>query len=160
MKTTRKGWVRKLDKLVSQTVIKRDKKCLVCGTTQNLTCGHLFSRVAYSTRWDLRNCYAQCLSCNLKHEYDPYPMIYAVKGLVKMAIDPDEFIDSLHRIYVTPHKYKTYELEELYKQFENGGYIPDHKQEAGWTTNQVLFWMTIAFCLIVIFLAWKSQLPA
>ena len=123
-KTTRKGWVRKLDHLVSQLVIARDGKCIVCGTTQNLTCGHLFSRVAYSTRWDLDNCYAQCLSCNLKHEYDPYPMMTAVELLKDEVTWPEmkakkHFIENLHRKYVTPHKYKTYELEELFNELSD-----------------------------------------
>jgi 5-methylcytosine-specific restriction endonuclease McrA len=108
-KTTRKGWVRKLDKLVKEIVIARDGMCIVCGTTSNLTPGHLFSRVAYSTRWDLDNVYAQCLNCNFRHESDPYPMTEAVKKIFSSDI-----VDIIHRKYVTPHKYKTYELEELY----------------------------------------------
>jgi 5-methylcytosine-specific restriction endonuclease McrA len=115
-KLTRKGIVRKLDKLVSQIVIARDGKCIVCGTTQNLTCGHLFSRVAYSTRWDLDNCYAQCLSCNLRHEYDPYPMTQAV--ILKLFNGGTTTLDILHYKYVTVHKFKTYELEELYEELK------------------------------------------
>ena len=128
-KPSRKTTVRKLDKLVSQIVIARDGKCIVCSTTQNLTCGHLFSRVAYSTRWDLDNCYAQCLSCNLKHEYDPYPMTEAVKRLLweryngsrvigNDLVVVDNKVDDLHRKYVTPHKYKNFELEHLVEVFE------------------------------------------
>jgi hypothetical protein len=115
-KTTRKGWVRKLDKLVKEIVIKRDGKCIVCGTTQNLTPGHLFSRVAYSTRWDLDNVYAQCLNCNFRHESDPYPMTEAVKA---KQYYPKTFLEDLHRKYVTPVKYKTFQLEELYNQLND-----------------------------------------
>lgn len=64
--------VRKLDTITSLIVRARDKRCH-CGTRENLTCGHLFTRSNYSTRWDLMNCNAQCLSDNLKHEYNPYP---------------------------------------------------------------------------------------
>lgn len=110
-KITRKGWVRKLDALVKEIVIKRDGKCIVCGTTKNLTPGHLFSRVAYSTRWDLDNVYAQCLSCNFRHESDPYPMT-----TVLINRHGRVWLEDLHRKYVTPHKYKTYELEELYNE--------------------------------------------
>lgn len=120
-KITRKGVVRKLDKLVSEIVIKRDGRCIVCGSTKNLTCGHLFSRIAYSTRWELgknivgylwpSNCYAQCLSCNLRHEYDPYPMMSKVIGTYGQKL-----VDDLHREYVTPRKFKTYELVELYEK--------------------------------------------
>ena len=110
-KITRKGIIRKLDKLVSEIVIGRDRSCIVCGSFRNLTCGHLFSRIAYSTRWDLDNCFAQCLSCNLKHEHDPYPMTETVKA---KGIN----IDELHRKYVTPIKFKTFELIELYEKLK------------------------------------------
>jgi hypothetical protein len=131
-KITRKGLIRKLDKLVAETVIKRDGKCVVCGSNQKLTCGHLFSRVAYSTRWDLDNCYTQCLSCNFKHEYDPYPLIEYAKGqhdtITKLVggefvhvgkyKSGDVWLAELHLKYVTPHKFKDFELEHLLEVFE------------------------------------------
>lgn len=143
-KISRKGWVRKLDKLVSQIVIARDSRCIVCGTTKNLTCGHLFSRVAYSTRWDLDNVYAQCLSCNFRHESDPLPMFQAVEAeylrktnwplKYNLKERARNFINALHRKYVTPHKYKTFELEELYEglkvQFEKGDYSSTSNQQS------------------------------
>lgn len=109
-KITRKGIVRKLDKLVGDIVKERDRKCVCCGSTNYLQPGHLFSRVAYSTRWDLMNVYCQCRNCNLKHEYDPYPLTnYFIKLWGKKAWD------TLHFRYVTPHKFKTFELELLYE---------------------------------------------
>jgi hypothetical protein len=124
-KISRKGLVRKLDALVKQIVIARDGMCIVCGTTSNLTPGHLFSRVAYSTRWDLDNVYAQCLNCNFRHESDPYPMTQAVLEIFAGAReikDPNDFkydeanekLEALHYKYVHPVKFKTFELEELY----------------------------------------------
>ena len=127
-KISRKNWVRRLDALVKQIVIARDGECIVCHTKSNLTPGHLFSRVAYSTRWDLDNVYAQCLGCNFRHESDPYPMTEAVLDIfagLKEIKDPDflngEFydrahakLDDLHRKYITPRKFKTFELEELF----------------------------------------------
>ncbi len=110
-KITRKGVVRKLDKLVGDIVKQRDGLCVTCGSMNNLQPGHLFSRVAYSTRWDLNNTYCQCRNCNLKHEYDPYPLtnyFIEIWGRKKL--------DALHRQYVTPRKFKTYELEELYNE--------------------------------------------
>ena len=113
MKITRKGLVRKLDKAVSVFVIARDKYCVCCGTSQNLTAGHLFSRVAYSTRWDLTNVFAQCLSCNLRHEYDPYPLTnYYLLKFGKLAYD------KLHFQYVHPVKFKTYQIQELLNELE------------------------------------------
>ena len=113
-KTSRKGWVRKLDKIVGDIVKVRDVKCVTCGGTNILQPGHLFSRVAYSTRWDLNNVFCQCQSCNFKHELDPYPLTnYYIKKFGKKAYD------ALHRKYVTPHKFKDFELEELYHQLQD-----------------------------------------
>lgn len=50
---------------------ERDKKCVQCGTTLNLTCGHLITRSKYSVRWTLLNCHCQCRNCNFKHEFQP-----------------------------------------------------------------------------------------
>lgn len=110
-KTTRKGWVRKLDKLVGDIVKLRDGQCVVCGSKDNLTPGHIFSRVAYSTRWDLQNVACQCVSCNFKHEFDPYPLLnwYTEKYGVGA-------LDDLHFRYVHPVKFKDFQLEEIYDE--------------------------------------------
>lgn len=113
IRASRKTLVRKLDSLVSEIVRLRDKKCIQCGTTQNLTCGHLFSRVAYSTRWDLGNCYAQCLSHNMRHEYDPYAMTQAI-----VALKGQSYVDELYKTWHTPVILKDFQLKEMVKQFE------------------------------------------
>ena len=64
-KITRKGLIRKLDKITSQLVVARDGKCFTCGTTQNLTNGHLFTRGLYVVRWDLLNSFCLCAGCHL-----------------------------------------------------------------------------------------------
>lgn len=71
---------KKLDTLVSKFVRLRDLRCIVCGKTENLQCGHYISRAFFPTRWDLRNCNAQCAGCNIKHEYDPEPYRAAIVG--------------------------------------------------------------------------------
>jgi hypothetical protein len=112
-RTTRKGWVRKLDEIVSEIVRLRDKKSVTSGETEKLTCSHLFSRVAYSTRWDLLNCHAQTLSENFRHEYDPYPY---TQWFIKEY--GQEAYDNLHRQYVTPVQFKTWQLKVLYEQLK------------------------------------------
>ena len=113
-KITRKGIVRKLDKLCGDIVKARDLGCVVCGKSTNLTPGHLFSRVAYSTRWDIeRNLFCQCQNCNFRHEFDPYPLMkYAT------LILGEDTIEELHKDYRTVKKFKTYELEELYDKLK------------------------------------------
>jgi len=72
-KLTRKGLVKKLDTAFSIFIRERDKICVVCGTTEKGTCGHLLTRTAYSTRWDELNCHRQCSNCNYSHESNPHP---------------------------------------------------------------------------------------
>jgi len=116
MKITRKGIVKKLDKIVSEFVIKRDKACVVCGSTVQLGCGHVFSRKAYNTRWMITpdgNCHCQCWSCNFRHVRDQYPYFEWYKGRFGQ-----EKFDRLRRMFKTPVKLKTYELEELYERLK------------------------------------------
>lgn len=115
MKTNveRKRLVKKLDQIVSKIVIARDGKCVVCGSTQNLTCGHLFSRVHYSTRWSLTNCNCQCLGCNLKHEHnwEPYRRWFVQNY-------GQAFYDALYEDHMRVKKFKNYELQELLEELK------------------------------------------
>ena len=111
IKNRRKYFVKKLDQVVSKIMVKNYGQCVCCGSTERLGCGHLFTRQAYSTRWDIEpggNCYCQAWPCNFRHEYDPYPLTrYFLKRFGQ------EKYDDLHRRHVTPRKYTTAELEEL-----------------------------------------------
>lgn len=66
-----KNLERELDALLKTYVILRDKKCVCCGTKENLTPGHLITRGAKSVRWDILNVACQCSGCNFKHEFRP-----------------------------------------------------------------------------------------
>ena len=85
---SRKRIVRDLDALFSEVIRKRDgDTCFVCGSRERPQCGHIFSRVSYRTRWDLANAVVLCSGCNLRHEFDPYPLLrrcidyYGIGGL-------------------------------------------------------------------------------
>ncbi len=112
-KITRKGLVKKLDKLVFEIVKQRDGKCVTCGKG-NPTPSHLFSRKAYSTRWDLENVHVQCWPCNFKHTaHDSHPFTrYCIKELSLNGYD------ALHRKFVTVKKYKDFQLEDLVKMLQ------------------------------------------
>ena len=72
--STRKNLVKRLDTVVSLYIRERDKKCVQCGSVENLTNGHVFTRRYHSTRWDISkdgNCHTQCWSCNYKHGWQP-----------------------------------------------------------------------------------------
>jgi len=69
--TERKKLVKKLDEVFSLYIRQRDKKCVLCGTTENLQAGHVITRTKYSVRWDENNVFCQCRACNYRHEYNP-----------------------------------------------------------------------------------------
>lgn len=73
-KTSRQVLEKRLDDLVSTIVILRDGRCVCCGTSDGLTCGHFVSRGKGRVRFDLQNCNAQCSGCNLRH--NQYPQRY------------------------------------------------------------------------------------
>ena len=110
----RKTLVKKLDEIVSEYIRKRDGMCVVCGSREKLTNGHLFTRRAYSTRWEELNCHCQCWVCNYRHEFDFYP--YQNWFVNKYG---QEAYDDLHKQHVTPRKWSRTDLMgliEYYKQ--------------------------------------------
>lgn len=111
---TRKGLVGKADAAFSVFIRNRDKECVVCGKTEDLTCGHLFSRVAYSTRWDELNCHCQCVECNLSHEYDAQP--FTSWFIRKFGI---ETYDDLHRQYWTKRRFSDGDIAEMWKRYSD-----------------------------------------
>jgi hypothetical protein len=115
-KPTRKTLVRELDKAFSLYIRARDGHCVTCGSHENLQCGHLFSRVAYSTRWDAMNAYCQCAPCNLETEYDPFMLTEYF--LNKFGQDKYE---ELHAKYRKPVKYSNAELKELLEYWRKKG---------------------------------------
>jgi hypothetical protein len=118
-KDSRKKWVREADKWASLDV-RLDGKCVLCGSTKNLNCGHLFSRVAYSTRWQEENLYCLCAGCNMKMENDPV----VAEQLLQYArfMYGDTVIEKLHRLYESAYPVKTFEIEE-YSDIWHGKYI-------------------------------------
>jgi hypothetical protein len=67
----RKKLIKQCDTLVSLIVRDRDKRCVCCGSTERLQCGHLIKRGKAATRFNLTNCNCQCSSCNFKHNQYP-----------------------------------------------------------------------------------------
>jgi hypothetical protein len=112
-KTTRKSVVKRLDAVFSKYIRARDKKCVTCGAREQLQCGHLLSRVAYSTRWDEENCACQCAGCNIKHENNP--AVFVMWYIKKFS---QESLEKLVQKYKTVRKYPTHELEEMIKIYK------------------------------------------
>jgi hypothetical protein len=109
--TERRKLVKALDAVCREWVMKHFDRCVCCGSTEYPQCGHLFSRVAYSTRWDKRNLYRQDRGCNMTHEYDPMPLLrYAERVWGR------EEIDRLHADYSKPRKFSNPELAALLEE--------------------------------------------
>lgn len=107
-KPSRRKLILQLDKITREKVFNRDGyKCVQCGSTQNLTLGHVFSRRILRTRWDLRNVWCQCLACNLKHVYNQYPFF----KVIEEKLGKEEF-EKLYYDFSNPQPVKTFELKE------------------------------------------------
>lgn len=112
-KPSRKSLVRSLDTIFSLFIRARDKACFTCGTRENLTCGHLFTRAAYSTRWHEEFSKAQCGSCNLTHEYKPE--IFTERFIDTYGLD--KYKEGI-RIHHTTTKFSDLQLKGLIETFK------------------------------------------
>jgi len=112
----RTSLVKKIDTIHSKLIrLKGGNRCVVCGSTDRPTCGHLFSRDTYSTRWDTHdegNAYVQCWGCNYSHEYNPAP--FTAWYIRKYGLDSYEKL-SARRI---SKPWKDWELEEIYQKLK------------------------------------------
>jgi hypothetical protein len=110
----RKALVKKLDTVFSEYIRARDKgRCVTCGSLERPTCGHIFSRSAYSTRWDEENAFCQCWGCNYKHEFDPYPLTEYAR-----EYHGQDKYDEVHRRYNTTHKFSDDDLKQLIEKYK------------------------------------------
>lgn len=62
--------ITKADRYFSLFIRHRDKKCVLCGATDNLTNGHLIKRGKKRVRWDELNCHCLCSRCNYRDNFD------------------------------------------------------------------------------------------
>jgi hypothetical protein len=111
-KPTRQKLVKELDRVFSLFIRARDKFCVCCGTPENATCGHLLTRVAYSTRWDEKNCAQQCSPCNLNHEFRPQK--FTSWFLHKYGVDQYDWLIVKH---ATTAKYTNQDLQLMILEY-------------------------------------------
>lgn len=100
--------VKKLDAVFSVWVRNRDKKCVLCGTTNQLCNGHLLKRGKHATRFDEKNCNCLCMSCNYRDEFDHD--LYVSWFLEKYG--EREYLDLVKKGH-TIKKWSRDELEEM-----------------------------------------------
>ena len=114
---TRKQLVAKIERLHPAYIRTRDgNQCVICkelgrpmrGGPQ---CGHLFTRVNRSTRWDVTpdgNTFCQCAGCNQVHEYQPY---HFIQWYIRKF--GQEKLDALFRRHNTVKNWSLEDLEDL-----------------------------------------------
>ena len=106
----KKDLVKLLDRVCRAVVIKRDKRCVICGSEFDLQQGHYIHRGSYGVRWDLQNNHAQCARCNNLHEHDTEP--YTDVMICKYGA---EVVDELRKKAGHHRRYGREELIEIYK---------------------------------------------
>lgn len=76
-----KVWsTKKADDEFSKWIRARDKKCISCGRTTNLTCSHFWRRVNSSVRYDPENCDTLCwMPCHITWEKEKQGKYMAFK---------------------------------------------------------------------------------
>jgi hypothetical protein len=114
-KDSRKKWVREADKWASLD-IRLDEHCVLTEFVPghvckgSIVCGHLFSRVAYTTRWDEANLYPICSWTNIRMEDDPV----VARQLLEYAEASwgSDKIAELHQSYERARPIPTSEIKE------------------------------------------------
>lgn len=107
-----KARLKEADRVFSLWIRSRDKRCICCGTTERLQCGHLITRGAKSVRFDEENSNAQCARCNFLHEHRPE--FYTTQFLRKYGRKKYE---DLVRRSKQPKKWTTWELDEIIQRY-------------------------------------------
>ena len=128
-KPSRKTLRLRADKAFSEYIRLRDHyRCFTCGKVGApsdgvMQCGHLFSRVNFSTRWDEDNAFCQCRGCNMRHEFD-----FEVFRAAYVAAKGQESYDALYRKHREVKKFSDADLLEIIYEYETKfltKYIPD-----------------------------------
>lgn len=102
-----------LDRLIFDFVLARDRRCVQCGSSDNLTPGHVFGRRVRLTRWSPLNVHLQCVFCNSRHEENRHPFYNRVKEI----IGSDAF-DNLREDWYSPVKLSISDKLEIRNKLE------------------------------------------
>lgn len=103
------------DRAFSIFIRTRDKwRCVICGSTKQVQCGHIIRRGKMNVRFNEDNCHAQCFKCNCRHEY--WPEHYMAWFLD--TIGPSSF----HTLYLeslTPRRFNREQLQRITDKYLN-----------------------------------------
>ena len=107
--------VLKADQVFARFIRERDgNKCVLCGSTNNPTCGHLIKRGKKPTRYSEMNCNCLCMGCNYKDnfEHDHYVMWF----IKQYGVEKYEMLIELSKEF---HKWTREELLEIISMYDN-----------------------------------------
>ena len=111
-------WIKKADAIFSRFIRQRDKgQCFTCpykNEPKKLQNGHFCPRQHMATRFDERNCNAQCFACNMF--YGGRPDAYALNLQKKFG---EGIIKELHDQARTIKHWTIPELQDLIKKYES-----------------------------------------
>ena len=113
---TRSYYVRQLDKLFSE-YIRRSKPavCVTCGTHEEwkkLQNGHYYSRARLPTRWDVDNCWPQCVGCNVFRNGN-----YTEYALFMLRTHGESKLRELHDLSISGKKITTTVIKEMIEEY-------------------------------------------
>lgn len=122
VKSKGKNLVRKLDEVFSKYIRLRDAsdhgtfRCISCGKVKafrKADCGHFYSRMHMSTRYDEDNCHAECAYCN---RISADHLIGYQEHLIE-KIGQERF-DKLRLRHHLSKKWSDFEMEEMIKHYK------------------------------------------
>lgn len=125
MKSKRRRLEDKLDKVFSIYIRLRDRisedhaKCITCGSIQlfygakKIDCGHFMVRQHRATRWNEKNCSAQCISCNKYHGGRQYEFSMAIDKKYGKGFSDKLLIESKRVV-----KWSEWELQALVSDYQ------------------------------------------
>jgi Bacteriophage Lambda NinG protein len=113
-KSERKMLEARLWKLTADYVKQRDGCCVTCGATEKLTISHYITARKQALRYDLRNCNAQCATCNNTHNYQP--QFYTMYMVRHYGVDTLEELTARSR--VNGFKWSVLNLREMVEDAE------------------------------------------
>jgi hypothetical protein len=106
--------IKQADAVFSRWIRNRDGyKCVICGSTEVVQCGHLIKRGKHATRFNERNCNAQCSRCNLKHNF--YPEYYTNWFISHWGVGEYR---KLIELASKPYKFTRQELNEIIEGYK------------------------------------------
>ena len=118
-KLTRAGAIRKLDALWALCIKARDKRCQMCGRTENLNAHHCVVHKgvgASKIRWLLDNGITLCPACHMgihNHNNASFVRQYEAIRDAKVSLERQEEIIRLR------HEVAKYSMEDLESIYEN-----------------------------------------